>query len=71
LGQNALTPGLLGGEIVSRAERQSGFGKAKIGHALSYAEVGDFHHALLGDEDILRLNVTVNQAATMGVFEAR
>ena len=71
LGHHALALGLLGREIVGGAERLPGLREAQVGYALGDAEVGHLHPAVVGDEHVLGLDIAVDEAAAVGIFEAR
>ena len=62
---------LFGGHVVRRAQRQAGFRHASAGggtYRQCDAEVGD-HRAPIGEEDILRLDVTMHDTTRMRIAQ--
>ncbi len=58
------------GKVSGRPENLAGgVGRHRPRHSLGHAEIGDFYHSVLVDEDVLRLDVAVHDALTMGVGE--
>jgi hypothetical protein len=55
---------------VGGAEGHAGIGEAEVGDAFGNAEVSYFDCAVAGDEDVLGLDVAMDKAAAMGIFEA-
>ena len=66
--------GLLGGDVVGRADRRARGGEprgaARAIERLGDAEVGDLDPAVGGDEQVLRLEVAVHDPEALGMREA-
>jgi hypothetical protein len=54
-----------------RSQYSAGLSESGGGGATRYAEVGHLHHAVNGQQDILRLDVSMDQTAGMGGAERR
>jgi hypothetical protein len=66
----AFAGGLLGAHIRRRAHRHPGLGELLLGHqAPCDAKVGHQGRAVLRQQDVLRLDVAVDHAVLVGVFE--
>ncbi len=65
LAVDGVAEGLLRGDVVRRAEDAAVSGEALLVQRARDAEVGDLGHALLVDEDVLRLDVAVDDAAAV------
>ena len=62
--------GLLGGHVARRAHDVAGAGQARLAlHQLGQAEVGDLRDALVGEHDVGRLDVAVDDPVLVGVVE--
>ena len=61
-----VAPRLLRAEVVDRAQGGAGDRHRGLGHGARDAEVGDLHVAVVGDQDVSRLHVPMDQPATMG-----
>jgi hypothetical protein len=65
--------GLLGGDVVGRAQHRAGHGlerDAGVLEVLRESEVEDLREAVLRDDDVGRLDVAVDDALVVGVLEA-
>ena len=61
--------GLLGREVLRRADHRAGLGHVGLGARAGDAEVGDLEVAVLGHEHVLRLDVAVDDVAAVGGAE--
>ena len=62
--------GLLGRHVGGRSHQGPGYGQGRLAARLCQAEIGDFRDSLLGDENVARLDVTVDDPLGVGVVQA-